>query len=319
MPAISPSFHRALIALVAVLGLLCASPAPAEEAAAAALANGEPLEVELGAGQEASAQFEVPEGVGKLVVDLQVVAGSLGLTVTGPDGTTETKDPPAGESDTETDDGALTEAGAFTVLAVDPDAEVAYAQVITVELPAAGLWEIAVFAAEAEGGQGLLTASYSTVEPDNRAHEEGELGAGQSMLYSVEVPEGANLFKAKLHTSLGSATLATRHGSPPDAASYDCQAQSQQGNAMCIHHFPAGGTWYVLVSAEEESLVTLQTHYTENAGSNPHGAPPGQAKRQEEAEQDQDRIHQDDEDSGLPPGLEKKNGKTPPGRAKKNK
>jgi hypothetical protein len=331
MPAQSSRLRKSLTALVAVLGLLCVSPAVAEDtttggaeetAAETALNNGESMEVVIEGEGEVAATFEVPEGVGKLVVDLKMELGNLGLEVTGPDGTTESLAPPASGDATETDttDDALTTAGAYQVSALDPEATLAEQLIVTVDQPAAGAWGIRVYSDSAEGDQGLLTASYTTVEPDNRAHNEGELSAGQSTLYSVQVPEGCNLFKAKLHTVLGSAVLATRHGAPPDAATHDCQAQSQHGNAQCIHHFPAGGTWYVLVTAEDDSLVTLQTHYTENQGSNPHGTPPGQAKRErdQDPDPDSDSVDQDD-DSGLPPGLAKKDGDLPPGRGKKNR
>jgi len=270
--------------ITAALALTTAGTAGAVE-----LVGGESVQVEITeAGGYVVASIEVPEESATLVVDLAVAEGALGLAVN-PDSAPDPADPAAWAQ-------SLAPASGQLVLSVD--------------MPAAGVWYVLVYG-EAPGA-GTLTATtgqggLEAEAPENNDWNQGNLAAGESLVYSMELPAGTNFFKANLHTSLGSATLYTKFGAVPTEGDNDCIAHSESGNAQCRHHFPEGGTWYAMVTAHEDSMVNVQLHYTENQkevgdpdldGTGPPSTPPGQDK-------DKDNNGKNDKN------------KTPPGQSKK--
>ncbi|KMY68673.1 hypothetical protein AAU61_03370 [Desulfocarbo indianensis] len=239
------AFHKNAVRLAACT-LLFASPVAAQE-----LVNGQPAEVAITSpeGGYAAAAITVPQGAMGLVVDLHAApdgpALSLGVNFgSAPD----PGDPGSWEC-------AQSGAGGLACQYATPQAGTYY-MVVTSQSPAGG----------------ILTATYALAgQPENSAWQQDALAAGQAKTYAITLPEGTNLFKANLHTSLGSAALFTKAGRPPAETDYDCSAFSQNGNARCIHHFPQGGIWYAIVIAREDSLVHVQLHYTRNQEGEQNG------------------------------------------------
>lgn len=270
--------------IMCCLMLALAIPAVADE-----LVNCEPDDVDTseatGGGGPKVYYIYVPDGVLTLMVDLQVSpdspAMSLGVNF---DSSADPTDPGSWEC-SQTGVGSLT---------------------CQVDSPLTGNYYI--LASSLEPASGTLTATYIPADqPDNNAWQKANLTAGQTKNFTVTLPEGTNQFKANLHTSFGSAVLFTKAGSPPAETDYDCTAFSQHGNAQCIHHRPVSGAWYVTVLALEDSLVSVQTHYTENQ------------KEEGDQDQDQDQDRDQDRDQTHKPDKEKKD-KTNNGNGKsKNK
>jgi hypothetical protein len=154
-----------------------------------------------------------------------------------------------------------------------------------VDSPLTGIYYI--LASSLEAASGTLTATYILADqPDNNAWQKANLTAGQTKNYTVTLPQSTNQFKANLHTSFGSAVLFTKAGSLLSEADYDCTAFCQHGNAQCIHHRPVGGAWYITVLALEDSLVSIQTHYTENQ----------KEEGDLDSDQDRDQTHKPDKE-----------------------
>jgi hypothetical protein len=246
---------------------------------ALALDNGDPAGISITdvAGGSEESFITVPEGASSLVVDLQVAEASAAMSLgVNFESAADPADPGSWECN-QTGTGSL---------------------VCQFDSPLAGDYFILV--SSLEPADGTLTATYILADqPDNNAWNNSNMAAGETKNYTVTLPEGTNQFKANLHVSFGSAVLFTKAGSPPSGTDYDCTAYSEHGNAQCIHQRPLGGVWYATVLANEDSMVNVQLHYTENQQ--------GDCDQDPDCDQDQQR----DRDQDNKPEKDNNNGKGP--------
>lgn len=255
---------------------------------ALALDNGDPAGISFSdpTGGSQISFITVPEGASSLVVDLQVAEASPDMSLGVNYGSASDANDPASWECNQTGVGSL---------------------VCQFDSPAAG--DYYILASSLEPASGTLTATYILAEqPSNSAWKKANMAAGETKNYTVTIPEGTNLFKANLHVSFGSAVLFTKAGSPPSDTDYDCTAYSEHGNAQCIHHRPLGGVWYATVLANEDSLVNVQLHYTENQQ--------GDCDQDQDCDQDRDRDRSGNDNDNNGKGPKDKDDKTNNGKSK---
>ncbi|MBS7456842.1 pre-peptidase C-terminal domain-containing protein [Coralloluteibacterium stylophorae] len=93
-----------------------------------------------------------------------------------------------------------------------------------------------------------------------------ELGgaAGTTLLYRIEVPEGARNLRFLTAAGSGDVTLYARLDAPADAVEYDLVSGRRPGNNETIRITnPAAGVWYVAVVGETPfARTTLRASYT---------------------------------------------------------
>ncbi|MCB9683737.1 MAG: M4 family metallopeptidase [Alphaproteobacteria bacterium] len=86
--------------------------------------------------------------------------------------------------------------------------------------------------------------------------------SGNSLTYTIEVPEGATNLVFNMSGGTGDADMYIRKGSAPTDSAYDCRPYKNGNNETCTFAAPAAGTWHVRVKAYSTfSGVSLTSSY----------------------------------------------------------
>ena len=91
---------------------------------------------------------------------------------------------------------------------------------------------------------------------------------GQTLMFALEVPEGAVNLSFQISGGSGDADLYVRFGAEPTTSIYDCRPYLNGNNETCNVSAPQAGTYYVMLRAYSTFAgVTLVGSYGEGGGS----------------------------------------------------
>lgn len=89
-----------------------------------------------------------------------------------------------------------------------------------------------------------------------------EAGQDEALLFSIQVPEGADMLQVLSYGGRGDADLQVRHGQPPTADQHDAASTRPGNNETVRIAAPAAGTWYIrLVGTRAFSGASLQARH----------------------------------------------------------
>ena len=92
-------------------------------------------------------------------------------------------------------------------------------------------------------------------------------GAGQSLAYTLDVPDGASNLAFTMSGGSGDADLYVKFGSAPTDGAYDCRPYKSGNSEACTFASPSAGTWHVRIKGYQAfSGVSLVGDYDTGGG-----------------------------------------------------
>ncbi|MBN2133416.1 MAG: pre-peptidase C-terminal domain-containing protein [Sedimentisphaerales bacterium] len=136
-------------------------------------------------------------------------------------------------------------------------------ETVTVSNPTAGTWYIMVRGYSEYAGV-TLKATYGGVttllDEVPIPNISGTLGTEK--LYKIELPSGMDQLQIRTSGGTGNCNVYIKRGTPPTTANYDWRLNQPTNNESISIGSPEGGTWYIMLRAQEAYTgVTLTADY----------------------------------------------------------
>ncbi len=136
-------------------------------------------------------------------------------------------------------------------------------ETVTVTNPTAGTWYVMVRGYSEYSGV-TLKATYGGVttllDEVPILNISGALGTEK--LYKIEVPSGMDQLQIRTSGGTGNCNVYIKRGTPPSTSNYDWRLNQPGNNESISIGSPQGGTWYVMLQAQEAYTgVTLEADY----------------------------------------------------------
>jgi len=136
-------------------------------------------------------------------------------------------------------------------------------ETVTISNPTAGTWYIMIRAYSEYAGV-TLKATYGGVTTllDEVPIPNISAALGTEKLYKIELPSGMDQLQVRTSGGTGNCNVYVKRGTPPTTSNYDWRLNQPGNNESISIGSPPGGTWYVMLHAQEAYTgVTLTADY----------------------------------------------------------